>query len=115
MGGRLPDLIRLPEQTDALSRRDPLRRVVVVVGFGTILHMIGRSKVVGLAETAFDAVEVEAPEDATVGVVMLILEVRMRDPDQTAIYEFSSDKRTWVQRAILNEALETVGMGVPEV
>jgi hypothetical protein len=77
--------------------------------------MLGKEKLTSLTERAFEEMERESPEHSTIGVVVLIAEVRMRDPDQTAIYEFSSDSRTWVQRAILAEALESVGLGVPEV
>jgi len=48
-------------------------------------------------------------------VVMLAVEVRMSDPDQTAVYTFSTDKRVWIQRALLTEAVETVGLGVDAV
>ena len=77
--------------------------------------MIGKEKLISLADDAFDQMEEEAPDVATLGAVVLICEVRMRDPDQTAIYEFSTDSRTWVQKAILREALESIGLGVQEV
>jgi len=75
----------------------------------------GKTKLMSLAEAAFDAIEQDSPDDATLGVVMIVAEVRMRNPDQTAIFEFSSDRRTWVQKAILSEALESIGLGITEM
>jgi len=77
--------------------------------------MFGKEKLTSLTDDAFEQMEQEAPEAATLGVCVLICEVRMRDPDQTAIYEFSTDSRTWVQKAILSEALESIGLGVQEI
>jgi hypothetical protein len=70
----------------------------------------GREKLISLVDTAFSRIEEDAPDDAVVGVAVLVVEVRMRDPDQTAIFEFSTDRREWVQRAILSEAVDIVGV-----
>jgi len=75
---------------------------------------LGKTKLEGLVEAAFSEIEAETPDDAVIGVATLVIEVRMSDPDATAIYTFCTDKRVWVQRALLDEAANTVGLGVME-
>jgi hypothetical protein len=69
--------------------------------------VIGKEKLTSFAETAFDLMEGEAPDDATLGACVLVCEVRLRQPngeEATAFYMHSTDKRGWVQRALLEEA-----------
>lgn len=69
--------------------------------------MIGKEKLASLADTAFELMEGETPADATLGACMLICEVRIRQPngeEATAFYTHSTDRRGWVQRAMLDEA-----------
>jgi hypothetical protein len=69
--------------------------------------VIGKEKLTGLADTAFDLMEGEAPDDATIGACVLVCEVRIRQPngdEATAFYMHSTDRRGWVQRALLEEA-----------
>lgn len=75
----------------------------------------GKAKMDDLVVAAFAEIEQETPDDATIGVVMMTVEVKLRDPEQTAIYTFSTDRRVWVQRAMLAEAIDTVGLGVENV
>lgn len=71
---------------------------------------IGKEKLISLVNVAFEEVETESSEEAIIGVAILVLEVREREAGTTAFYTFSTDKRTWVQRAALTEALEFVSM-----
>lgn len=69
--------------------------------------MLGKEKLTGLADTAFDLMEGESPADATLGACVLVCEVRIRQPngeEATAFYMHSTDRRAWVQRALLEEA-----------
>lgn len=69
--------------------------------------MLGKEKLDALTNTAFELMEAEAPEDATLGACMLVCEVRIRLPngeESTAFYTHSTDRRGWVQRALLEEA-----------
>lgn len=69
--------------------------------------MIGKEKIDAFAGTAFELMEGEAPDDATLGACLMVCEVRIRQgngEETTAFYLHSTDKRGWVQRALLEEA-----------
>ena len=59
--------------------------------------------------------EVEDPDQATVGAVLVVLEVKDKAANENVIVTFCTDKRTWIQRALLREATETVDEFVPLV
>lgn len=70
-------------------------------------RVLGKEKIASFTETAFLLMEEEAPPDATVGACLMVCEVRIRQPngeEVTAFYLHSTDKRGWVQRALLEEA-----------
>ena len=65
--------------------------------------MLGTEKLNSLIASAVETVEGETTDDAMVGVAMLIIEIRDRN-GVTAFYTFCTDKREWVQRAVVDEA-----------
>lgn len=68
----------------------------------------GKEKLDVLAEVALEQIDEDMPEGTIVGAAMFIVEVRNRGEDLTSIYTFSTDKREWVQRALVREALDVV-------
>jgi len=66
-----------------------------------------RDKLDALVEDAWNLMEEDTLPDAQVGVAMLVVEIR-DETDNTAFMTFCSDKRTWVQRALVTEATEAV-------
>lgn len=74
---------------------------------------IGKQKLADLAEVAFTEIEQEASDNAVVGTGLLVVEVREKDAEVTTFYTFSTDKRRWIQAAMLREALEFVGTPMP--
>lgn len=68
----------------------------------------GKPKLDALIDVALASIGDEMPEGTVVGSAMLVLEVRNRAEDMTSIYTFSSDKRVWIQRALVREALDAV-------
>jgi hypothetical protein len=69
--------------------------------------MLGKEKLDAFTGTAFGLMEEETPDDATLGACLMICEVRVRQPggeELTAFYMHSTDKRGWVQRALIEEA-----------
>lgn len=77
--------------------------------------MLGRDKLDKLVESAETIISDETPDDAQIGVAMLVVEVRDIIGGGTAFYTFCSDKREWIQRALLNEATVAVDMSEIEV
>lgn len=68
--------------------------------------MIGYEKLKSLTDAAWAALEEESPDDAVIGVAMLVIESKA--DDTTVISTFCTDRRQWVQRALVAEAQETV-------
>lgn len=66
--------------------------------------MLGRDKLDKLVESAETVIAEETPDDAQVGVAMLVVEVRDVIGGGTAFYTFCTDKREWIQRALIQEA-----------
>lgn len=66
--------------------------------------MIGLGKLTDFAETAFESMQEDSPDDAILGVCILVCEVKMPDTSETAIFLHSTDRRTWIQRALMQEA-----------
>jgi hypothetical protein len=71
--------------------------------------MLGKDKLDDLVTAAYDTVAEENEETAFVGAAMLIMEVRTGN-GETAFYTFCSDKRQWVQKAIVREAEQAIEM-----
>lgn len=72
--------------------------------------MIGLAKIQELMELCERVVDEDAedPQLAILGSAMLVVEVKDLARDQNAFFCFCSDKRNWVQRAMLREATEIV-------
>lgn len=70
--------------------------------------MVGREKLNSLIGENFDEIAERMPEDAVVGAAMVIFEIRSREKDFTSFFTISSDRRMWVQRAMLREASEVI-------
>jgi len=69
--------------------------------------LLGRAKIDKLAETAFEQMEAENSDVAVVGVCLLAVEVRTED-GETAFYTFATDRREWIQRALIHEAAQAI-------
>lgn len=69
--------------------------------------MLGRDKLDELTALAYTTAEEENEETAYVGVAMIVMEVSRPDGG-TAFYTFCSDKREWIQRALVREAGEAI-------
>ena len=69
--------------------------------------MLGKDKLTSLADTAFALMSDENPDTHFVGTALLVVEVR-GDDGETGFYTFCTDKRQWIQRALVNEANVTV-------
>jgi hypothetical protein len=77
---------------------------------GRILPMLaGREKIVSFVEDAFNEMESET-EEGIVGAVMLVVEVKVTETDSTAFYMHCTDRRAWIQRAMLDEARVAAGI-----
>lgn len=77
--------------------------------------MLGRDKLDKLIDSAEKLVTDENPDDAVVGVAMLVVEVRGTIDGGTAFYTFCTDKREWIQRAMVQEAANAVEFSDMEV
>ena len=66
-----------------------------------------REKLDKLVETSFGLMEDENDETAQVGVAMLIVEVKVEE-GATAFYTFCTDKREWIQKALVHEAGQAI-------
>lgn len=67
----------------------------------------GRQKLTGVADQCGAWLEEQLDDPATVGVVMLVVELRTGE-DNTAWVTYCSDSRAWVQRAAIAEASTAV-------
>ena len=65
--------------------------------------MLGSDKLESLAASAFSTLAEEHAADSFVGHALMIVEARTTDGG-TAFYTFCTDKRQWIQRAMLDEA-----------
>lgn len=63
----------------------------------------GRDKLDRLVEKAFSEMDSENGATAFVGVALIVAEVRTED-NETAFYTFATDKREWIQKAMIHEA-----------
>jgi hypothetical protein len=78
--------------------------------------MIGLPKLQELSDMVENVVdaEVKDPDEALIGAAMLIVEIKDKAADESVFFTFCTDRRTWVQRAMLNEATETVNELAPQ-
>lgn len=65
--------------------------------------MIENPKLTKLVDKAIATMGEESPSDSFIGAAMLVVEVR-DSGGETAFYAFCTDKRAWIQAAILKEA-----------
>jgi hypothetical protein len=79
-------------------------------------QIVGLTKLDELAKLCDEvtAIEVEDVSQATLGAAMLIVEVKDKAANESVFFTFCTDKRTWVQRAMLREATETVDEFAPK-
>jgi len=77
--------------------------------------MLGADKLSKLVENSLPTMEDESFPAAQVGTAMLIVEVRDIDSGVTAFYTFCTDKREWVQRALIREASDAIEFSETEV
>lgn len=66
-----------------------------------------REKLDRLVEQSFGLMEGEQADDAQVGVALLIVEVK-GEHDLTSFYTFCTDKREWIQKALVHEAAQAI-------
>jgi hypothetical protein len=66
-----------------------------------------RDKLDRMVEDAWELLEADNLPDAQVGVALLAVEI-VDDSGNTAFMTFCTDRRAWIQRGLLQEAVEAV-------